>query len=356
LQQAQAEASTSSQQLSEARSQAETFNNELTDLRAQLESQKTTLLDTEQTRTKERDRLRSDLASRDEQLATVQSELQAATQALQQAQAEASTSGQQLGEARSQAEAYNNELTDLKAQLESQKTTVLDTEQTLATVISECDGLQANLAACSLDLTQTQAALTDAQSVEDVLRQAPPPAAGVVVPSAPEGSDKAGEPTASEGVGAGTAEVAALQTMDADEDGVSDNIDLCPETQHDIAVDPTGCAAGVAINLEGVNFLYNSHELTDKARHILDRVADVIIQQPRLRLEVAGHTDATGDPTYNQGLSMQRAEAVRNYLVAQGVNPKHIGATGYGGQRPIADNTTSEGLRKNRRVELRILQ
>ena len=356
LQQAQAEASTSGQQLNEARSQAETFNNELTDLRAQLESQKTTLLDTEQTRTKERDRLRSDLASRDEQLATVQSELQAATQALQQAQAEASTSGQQLGEARSQAEAYNNELTDLKAQLESQKTTVLDTEQTLATVISECDGLQANLAACSLDLTQTQAALTDAQSVEDVLRQAPPPAAGVVVPSAPEGSDKAGEPTASEGVGAGTAEVAALQTMDADEDGVSDNIDLCPETQHDIAVDPTGCAAGVAINLEGVNFLYNSHELTDKARHILDRVADVIIQQPRLRLEVAGHTDATGDPTYNQGLSMQRAEAVRNYLVAQGVNPKHIGATGYGGQRPIADNTTSEGLRKNRRVELRILQ
>jgi OOP family OmpA-OmpF porin len=112
----------------------------------------------------------------------------------------------------------------------------------------------------------------------------------------------------------------------------------------------------VAINLEGVNFLYNSHELTDKARHILDRVADVIIQQPRLRLEVAGHTDATGDPTYNQGLSMQRAEAVRDYLVAQGVNPKHIGATGYGGQRPIADNTTSEGLRKNRRVELRILQ
>jgi outer membrane protein OmpA-like peptidoglycan-associated protein len=356
LQQAQSEASTSGQQLSEARSQAETFNNELTELRTQLENQKTTLLNTEQTLAQERDSLRSDLANRDEQLATVHADLQVATQALQQAQAEASNSGQQLSEARSQAETFNNELTELKTQLESQKTMALDKEQTLATVISECDGLQENLAACSLDLTQAQAALTDVQSVEDALRQAPPPAAGGVVPFAPDGSDKVVEPVASEGPGAGTAEVAALQTTDTDEDGVPDSIDLCPETQPGIAVDTTGCTAGVAINLEGVNFLYNSHELTDKARHILDRVADVIIQQPRLRLEVAGHTDATGDPTYNQGLSMQRAEAVRDYLVAQGVNPKHIGATGYGGQRPIADNTTSEGLRKNRRVELRILQ
>jgi OOP family OmpA-OmpF porin len=121
-------------------------------------------------------------------------------------------------------------------------------------------------------------------------------------------------------------------------------------------VDATGCAAGVAIKLEGVNFLYNSHELTDKARSILDRVAGIINQQPDMRLEVAGHTDATGDPSYNQWLSMQRAEAVRDYLVAQGVNPRHIGATGYGGQRPIADNNTVEGLQNNRRVELRRLR
>jgi OOP family OmpA-OmpF porin len=53
---------------------------------------------------------------------------------------------------------------------------------------------------------------------------------------------------------------------------------------------------------------------------------------------------------------MQRAEAVRDYLVAQGVNPRHIGATGYGGQRPIADNNTVEGLQNNRRVELRRLR
>jgi len=340
--------------------QTETFNNELTELKAQLESQKTTWLNAEQTRmlTAERDRLGSDLANRNEQLASVQTELQAATQALQQAQSETNTAGQQLSEARSQAETLNNELTELKAQLESQKSMLLDAEQTLAAEINERDGLQANLATCSRELTQAQTALTDARSMEDALRQAPPTAAGVVAPFAPDGSDKAVEPAASVGIDTDTTEVAALQktTTDTDEDGVPDSIDLCPETQHGIAVEPTGCTAGVAINLEGVNFLYNAHELTDEARGILDRVADVIIQQPELRLEVAGHTDATGDPTYNQDLSMQRAEAVRDYLVAQGANPRYIGAAGYGGQRPIADNTTLEGLQKNRRVELRVLQ
>ena len=330
FQQAQAESSIAGQERSEARSQTETLNNELTELKAQLENQKTTLLNTEQTRTEERDSLRNDLASQDEQLATVHAELQVATQALQQTQAEASTSAQQLSAARSQAEAANNELTELKAQLENQKTTLLDAEQTLAAEIDERDGLQENLATCNRELTQAQAALTDAQSVEDALRQAPPTAAGVT----------------------------AMQTAptDTDEDGVSDSIDLCPETLHGIAVNSTGCAADVAINLDGVNFLYNSHELTDEARGILDRVADSLIQLPELRLEVAGHTDATGDPTYNQELSMQRAEAVRDYLVAQGANPRYIGAAGYGGQRPIADNTTLEGLQQNRRVELRILQ
>jgi len=332
LQQTQADTSISAQQLSAARSQAEAANNELTELKTQLENQKTTLLSVEQARTltAERDRLHNDLASRDERLATVHAELDAATQALQQTQAETSTAAQQRSEAaRAQTEMFNNELAELKTQLESQKTMLLDAEQTLGTEINERDGLQENLAACSQELTQAQAALTDARSVEDALLQAPPPAAGVTAPQ--------------------------TATTDTDADGVSDNIDLCPGTQHGTAVESTGCATGVAINLEGVNFLYNSHELTDKARGILDRVADVIVQRPELRLEVAGHTDATGDPAYNQELSMQRAEAVRDYLVAQGANPRYIGAAGYGGQRPIAENTTFEGLQKNRRVELRVL-
>jgi OOP family OmpA-OmpF porin len=357
LEQTQSETSASWQQLSEARAQAEMSNNELSELNDELETRKNKLANAVHTGTTERDRLRSDVASRDVQLATVEAELQAATQALEQAQSETFAFEQQLSEASAQAEMFYNELGELKAELEARQTTLWDTQQTLDTVTAERDGLQADLAACSQELTQGQAALTTAQSAVEALHLARAAAAEAVVHPVPGGPD-AVEPAAGAESDAGAADAAALQTAttDADADGVADGIDLCPETQQDQAVDSTGCAAGVAIKLEGVNFLNNSQELTDAARGILDRVAGVISQHPDLRLEVAGHTDATGDPSYNQSLSMQRAEAVRNYLVAQGVNPEHIGAAGYGGQRPIADNTTSEGLRKNRRVELRRLQ
>jgi OOP family OmpA-OmpF porin len=144
-------------------------------------------------------------------------------------------------------------------------------------------------------------------------------------------------------------------TEDADADGILDNRDLCPDSPASAKVDSMGCAEDTAIKLDGINFANDSHELTQEARRILDRVAGVILQNPDLRLQVAGHTDNQGDANYNQLLSMQRAEAVMDYLVAQGVSRNHIGAVGYGGQRPIADNSTAEGQQQNRRVELRRL-
>ena len=80
------------------------------------------------------------------------------------------------------------------------------------------------------------------------------------------------------------------------------------------------------------------------------------MQYPRLQLEVAGHTDGQGDRAYNRWLSEQRAKAVREYLTTRGVNPANITARGYGSEQPIADNSTREGLLKNRRVELRRLR
>ena len=349
LQQAQSEASAAGEQLDAARAQAESAGNELTALKTQLEQQQSAQLNTTQGQAAELDSLRSDLASRDAQLASLQAELQAATQALQQAQSEASAAGEQLDAARAQAESAGNELTALKTQLEQQQSAQLNTEQTLATVTAERDGLLADMATVVAERDRLQEDLavcnrspdstSDTQSELDTPQREEPAAADIIaVPvTGVAGKD---EPV----------------TADTDKDGVPDNIDLCPETQPGSGVDSTGCTPGAAISLEGVNFLYNSHELTDEARGILDRVASIIVQHPDLRLEVAGHTDATGDPSYNQWLSLQRAEAVREYLVAQGVNPRYIGATGYGGQRPIADNSTSVGLQKNRRVELRRLQ
>jgi OOP family OmpA-OmpF porin len=145
-------------------------------------------------------------------------------------------------------------------------------------------------------------------------------------------------------------------TADSDADGVDDSADLCPDSATGVAVEETGCVPERAVVLEGVNFRYDSHELTDPARVVLDRIAAVLGKHPQLKLEVAGHTDAQGDPAYNQWLSELRARSVRDYLVARGVNPDNISAQGYGASEPVAANDTRAGLRRNRRVELRRLQ
>lgn len=305
--------------------------------------------DRQQTRmlTVERDRLRNELVDRNRQLTTLQSELQTATQTVQQANSERATSDQQLGETRARTETLNNEVAELNVRLESLESRLANTKKTLADVIAERDQLQADLASKDLELSQAQIALAAAPPEADETSQLDSQTVEAIVPAT------TGEVSAADAV-----ELAALQiaSSDTDQDGVADNIDLCIETAQGIAVESTGCAADVAINLKGVNFRYNSHELTDEAQLILDRVADTLSLHADLRLEVAGHTDSRGDPAYNQWLSLQRAQTVRDYLVTKGVNPSHIGAAGYGGEQPIADNTTKEGLYMNRRVELRSVQ
>jgi outer membrane protein OmpA-like peptidoglycan-associated protein len=70
------------------------------------------------------------------------------------------------------------------------------------------------------------------------------------------------------------------------------------------------------------------------------------------RFEISGHTDSTGSADLNRELSMSRAEAVRDYLVARGVDPSRLEVQGYGADRPIDDNGTIEGRARNRRVEI----
>ncbi|MGB5409844.1 MAG: OmpA family protein [Thiogranum sp.] len=107
------------------------------------------------------------------------------------------------------------------------------------------------------------------------------------------------------------------------------------------------------VSLQGVKFRYNSYELTDESRAILDQVAVALRKQTHVLHEVAGHTDSQGDPAYNLRLSQRRAETVRKYLISRGVDAGNLKAHGYGGLQPIADNSTWAGLVSNRRVELR---
>ena len=77
-----------------------------------------------------------------------------------------------------------------------------------------------------------------------------------------------------------------------------------------------------------------------------------LLNYPSLRLTIEGHTDITGSAETNQTLSGQRANAVRNYLVSQGLNAGSLSAQGLGTNNPVADNGTAEGRQKNRRVEI----
>ncbi len=145
---------------------------------------------------------------------------------------------------------------------------------------------------------------------------------------------------------------------DSDGDGVIDPNDACPNTPAGERVDARGCPklfeeGRTELVLEGVNFEVNSAQLTPTAQAILDRVAPSLVANPEVRVEVAGHTDNTGARSYNLTLSQRRAESVRNYLIQKGVPAAQISARGYGPDNPIATNATRAGRAQNRRVELR---
>ena len=96
-------------------------------------------------------------------------------------------------------------------------------------------------------------------------------------------------------------------------------------------------------------FDYDSSRLKPGAYAELRRISDILIKYPHSRIEVAGHTDTKGSEAYNQKLSEQRAEAVANELIANGVSAQRIRTVGYGESRPISSNDAA-----NRRVEILI--
>ena len=140
--------------------------------------------------------------------------------------------------------------------------------------------------------------------------------------------------------------------LDGDGDGVLNTADLCPHTAAGVEVDVTGCEIAQPIRLRGVNFHHDTANLTEEAMSILDGVARTLLSHPEMRLEVAGHTDSSGDDAYNLDLSQQRSETVRSYLVSKGLNADMFSAHGYGEERPVASNATAAGRAENRRVEL----
>lgn len=111
-------------------------------------------------------------------------------------------------------------------------------------------------------------------------------------------------------------------------------------------------ARGLIANMSDVLFKTGSYELLSGARERLAKVSGIVIAHPGLHLEVEGHTDSVGGDEYNQKLSENRARAVRDYLVQQGIADNSIVSRGLGKTQPVATNDTAEGRQANRRVEL----
>jgi outer membrane protein OmpA-like peptidoglycan-associated protein len=104
--------------------------------------------------------------------------------------------------------------------------------------------------------------------------------------------------------------------------------------------------------MSDVLFRSGSFELLPAARERLAKVSGIVLAYPSLHLAVEGHTDSVGTDEYNQNLSEQRAAAVRDYFVQQGIPAAAVEAHGFGKTEPIASNDTAEGRAQNRRVEL----
>jgi len=111
-------------------------------------------------------------------------------------------------------------------------------------------------------------------------------------------------------------------------------------------------ARGLIANMGDVLFQTGKYELKPEARERLARVSGILLAYSSLKVAIEGHTDSTGSDEFNQRLSEQRAEAVRDYLVTQGVAASGITARGFGSMQPVASNDTAEGRQHNRRVEL----
>ena len=151
---------------------------------------------------------------------------------------------------------------------------------------------------------------------------------------------------------------------DTDGDGIIGSRDKCPdepETKNGFK-DEDGCPDEIPSNLkkftgviEGINFKTASAQILPGSYSILDRAVAVLKEYSDIRLEISGHTDSRGKSDYNRDLSQRRADSVKMYFIANGIDAGRLTTIGYGMDRPIADNKTESGRSKNRRTEFRLM-
>jgi len=121
-------------------------------------------------------------------------------------------------------------------------------------------------------------------------------------------------------------------------------------------VDVTRQGDNIMLNMpDNITFDFDSSTLKSQFHPVLNDVASTLNEYNQTRIEVTGHTDSRGTESYNQALSMRRADSVASYLSSQGVSRGRMAVNGAGETRPVASNDTESGRAQNRRVEITII-
>ena len=113
--------------------------------------------------------------------------------------------------------------------------------------------------------------------------------------------------------------------------------------------------SGAKLVIENILFNTGNATLRPESFASLNKLVNLLKENPKIKIEVSGHTDNTGSAATNKSLSRNRALSVRNYLISQGIAAQRVNYEGYGFDRPVAPNTTAAGRAANRRVEIEIL-
>lgn len=147
---------------------------------------------------------------------------------------------------------------------------------------------------------------------------------------------------------------------DNDKDTVVDLDDQCPNEPGEPGGDKPGCPKKPSLVIvtekeiritQQIHFEFDKDRIRPDSFPILDAVVEVLVQNPKIRIEIQGHTDNKGAAFYNKSLSDRRAASVRKYIVSKGIDQGRLTSKGYGMERPIVPNSSEQNRALNRRVQ-----
>ncbi|HEY1009844.1 MAG: OmpA family protein [Daejeonella sp.] len=150
---------------------------------------------------------------------------------------------------------------------------------------------------------------------------------------------------------------APVAEADSDGDGIVDSKDNCPNKAGSAGNNgcPEAVAADPSFNYKNILFEFNSSVLKTSSYLILDDIAREMKKYPDMKFALNGHSSSEGTETRNMTLSIDRATAVKSYLITAGINGRNLEVKGFGESMPVNTNNTEAARQQNRRVEIKKL-